>query len=129
MKKFFKGLLTVAALAGISYAGYKAYSRINEVMKISKTLPDYLFDLLGEKPRIDINQKLGSLSIAVGLSSEAYESLEIDLEDYITNYIADYYPNIANLKLTITKYIKASKVPSDDSADCVCDCNETESEE
>ena len=127
MKKFFKGLITVGALAGLSYLGFKGYKRFDEMMKLSKTLPDFLFDLLGEKPKINLSQKLNSLSIAVGLSAEGYENLKIDLEEQIDNYIADYYPNTAKLRLTITKYIKAAEIEEDEEDDgcgCGCGCEE-----
>ena len=124
MKKFFKGLITVGALAGLSYLGFKGYKRIDEIMKLSKTLPDFLFDLLGEKPKINISQKLNSLSIAVGLSTEGYENLKIDLEEQIDNYIADYYPSIGKLRLTITKYIKSAdeEEENEEEEECGCGC-------
>ena len=122
MKKFLKGLITVGALAGLSYLGFKGYKRVDEMMKLSKTLPDFLFDLLGEKPKINISQKLNSLSIAVGLSTEGYENLKVDLEEQIDNYIADYYPNTAKLRLTITKYIKSADAEDEENEDDACDC-------
>ena len=122
MNKFFKSLFTIGALAGLSYAGYKTYKRVNDVMKLSKTLPDYLYELLNEKPKIDINQKLNSLSITIGLSVETYENLQIDLEKQIDSFIAEYYPNIAKLRITITKYIKVSYTDKDEIEDDACDC-------
>ena len=107
MKKFFKGLLTVGAIAGIGYLGFKGYQRVSEVMKLSKTLPDYLQDLLGEKPKISINMRLNSLSVAVGLSAKTYENLNFDLAEQIQCYISDYYPCLGKLKVVVTKYIKA----------------------
>ena len=114
MKKIFKSVITVGVLAGLSYIGFKGYKRINDVIKMSKTLPDYLRDILGERPKIDINQKLNSLSIAVGLSAEGYENLVVDLEEQIDNYILDYYPSLVKLRLTITKYIKAQETEEDE---------------
>jgi len=115
MKKFLKGLFTVGAIAGVGYLGFKGYQRVSEVVKMSKTLPDYLQDLLNEKPKISINMRLNSLAIAVGMSAEAYETLNFDLSDQIQSYISDYYPCIAKLKIVVTKYIKAV---DDAEADC-----------
>jgi len=117
MKSFWKSLLTVGALAGVGYLGFKGYQRINEVMKISKSLPDYLFDLIGEKPKIDLNMKLKSISLAIGLSSEVYENLKINLDEQIKCYINDYYPNLAKLQVNITKYIKANQLDEDEDED------------
>jgi hypothetical protein len=52
--------------------------------------------------------RLNSLAIAVGMSAEAYESLNFDLSDQIQSYISDYYPCLAKLKIMVTKYIKAA---------------------
>ena len=130
MKKFFKSVIAVGAVAGLSYLGFKGYKRLNDVTKMSKTLPDHLNELLGETPKVDINQKLNSLSIAVGLTANTYENLVIDLEEQIDSYVTDYYPNLSKLKLTITKYIKADEEEeSSDETECECGCEQKENEE
>jgi len=117
MKRFWKNLLTIGAIAGVGYLGFKGYQRVSEVMKMSKTLPDYLQDLLNEKPKISINLRLNSLSVAVGLTSDTYESLNFDLDDQIHRYIVDYYPSLAKLRVTTTKYIMA-ETSYDDEEEC-----------
>ena len=132
MKTFFKGIITVGALAGLGYLGFKGYKRLNGMMKLSKTLPEFLFDLLDEKPKINISQKLNTLSITVGLSAEGYENLKIDLEEQIGNYVADYYPDLAKLRLIITKYIKTTESETEDNEEdedtcgCGCGCDNEE---
>ena len=113
MKRFWKNLFTFAALAGIGYVGYKAYQRISNTSRLSKTLPEYLEDILDEKPKINVNIGIMSMSIAVGLSAETFENLNFDLDEQIISYITDYYPALAKLKITITKYIKTSAIQFD----------------
>ena len=108
MKRFWKSLFTIGAIAGIGYLGFKGYQRVSDVMKMTRTLPDYLQDILNEKPKISINMRLNSLSVAVGLTAETYESLNFDLDDQINRYIFDYYPSLAKLRIITTKYIKAN---------------------
>ena len=107
MKRFWKNFFTIGALAGGAYIGFKGYQRLSSVNKMSRTLPDYLEDLIDEKPKIKVNLGFNSLSIAVGLSSFALENIDFDLEDHITRYVIDYYPCLANLKITISQYIRA----------------------
>jgi hypothetical protein len=108
MKKFFKNLFTLAAVAGVAYVGYKGYQRITNATRLSKTLPDYLEDLLDERPKVNVNIGLMSISIAVGLSADCYESLNFDLDEQIISYVTDYYPALGKLKINVTKYIQSS---------------------
>ena len=108
MNKFWKNLFTLATVAGGAYLGFKGYQRYSNVTKLSKTLPDYLEDLVDEKPKIHINCGFSSLSIAVGLSAFAIENIDFDLEDQIRRYVLDYYPALGKLKISVSQYIKSS---------------------
>ncbi|MCK9329296.1 MAG: hypothetical protein PHY08_05950 [Candidatus Cloacimonetes bacterium] len=108
MKNFFKKIFTIGAIAGVGYLGFKGYTRISEVIKLSKTLPDYLADLLDEKPNVDINMRLNSMSIAVGVTADTYENINFDLDSQINRYIVDYYPGLSKLNISTHKYIKSS---------------------
>jgi len=108
MKDLWKKILLVGAIAGVGYLGYKGYRIVNDMVKLNKTLPDFLKDFLDERPKVSVNMRFNSLSIAVGLSAEAYENINFDLDDQIQNYIIDYYPTLAKLKITTQKYIKSA---------------------
>ena len=110
MSKFWKGLLTIGAIAGVGYLGLKAYQRISFTSKLSSTLPEYLEDILDEKPKINVNCGIKSLTIAVGMSSDTFENLNFDLDEQIISYISDYYPCLSKLKINITKYIRTSNI-------------------
>ena len=120
--KFWKNLFAIGAVAGVGYLGFKGYQRVSDIIKMSKSLPSYLQDLLDETPKIDINMRLNSLSVAVGLTAETYENLNFDLSEQIISYIDDYYPTLAKLKVSVTKYIKAIGNEEDNgTCDCGCD--------
>ncbi len=108
MSSIWKKVFTFGAIAGFGYLGFKGYQRMSEIIKLSKTLPDYLTDLLDEKPNVDINMRLNSLSLAIGLSPETFENLNFDLDSQINRYIADYYPSLSKLNISTHKYIKSS---------------------
>ena len=130
MKGFWKNLITVGAIAGAGYLGFKGYQRISDIIKLSKTLPEYLHDLLDEKPKIDINMRLNSMSVAVGLTSETYENIDFDLDKQIQRYIMDYYPSLGKLKISTHKYIRTSDSYQDEN-DCCSDsdcCSDNEDE-
>lgn len=124
MKNFWKNMFTIGAIAGVGYLGFKGYQRMSDIIKLSKTLPDYLKDLLDEKPSVDINMRLNSLSLAVGLTPDTFENINFDLESQISRYIIDYYPSLAKLKISIHKYIKSSVVKSNE--DCCTEENQDE---
>ncbi|HPY95897.1 MAG TPA: hypothetical protein PL063_01645 [Candidatus Cloacimonadota bacterium] len=113
MKKFWKSLFTIAAISGASYVGYKGYKRISSVTKLSKSLPDYLENVIGEKPKVSISMTLNQISISLGISQEAYDK-ELELESLIREYIEDFYPSLAKVKSIINTYIRDNDDIEDD---------------
>jgi|GEM_PF-2443518 len=126
MRGFWKKLFTIGAIAGVGYIGLKGYQRISSVSKMAKTLPDYLGDLLDEKPRVDVNLGLNSLSIAVGLSATVLERIDFDLDEQIKRYIIDFYPFLSKHKISISKYIRTSDEDDFDVDDDYSDIKDAE---
>jgi hypothetical protein len=79
--------------------------RVNSIVKLSKSLPDYLENIIEESPKVSITMKLNSMKISIGLSQEAYDK-NYDLETHIKEYIEDFYPALAKLQAEINTYIK-----------------------
>ncbi len=105
MKGFWKKMLTITALAGVSYVGFQGYKRVNSIVKLSKSLPDYLENIIEESPKVSITMKLNSIRISIGLSQEAYDK-NYDLDTHIKEYIEDFYPALAKLQAEVSTYIK-----------------------
>ena len=108
MKGLWKNLMVIGALAGVGYLGYKAYRVVSNMVKLNKTLPDYLKDILDERPKVDVHLRFNSLSIAIGLTADTFETIDFDLDEQVESYIVDYYPGLAKFKINVQKYIRSS---------------------
>ena len=91
MKCSFTKLLKIAFIGAISYAGFKIYEKIRAAIELDKTLPQYLENVIGEKPEINITYTLNEYTINVYFSKEILEK-NIDLETTVRDYISDFYP-------------------------------------
>jgi len=103
MKKFFKNTLIVAGVALAAHFGVKAYKRINGVVKLSKSLGDFLNNVYGTKPKVSINSginTINSTSIKVQFPQEILDKYT-DIETTISEYIDDFYPELAKTKINI----------------------------
>ncbi|MDD4146939.1 MAG: hypothetical protein PHO85_00255 [Candidatus Cloacimonetes bacterium] len=74
MKKFFKTLLFIGGTAAAAHLGMKAYRRVSGTVKLSKSLPEFLSNVYGEQPKVDINQTMSYLSIKVRFSQEILDN-------------------------------------------------------
>ncbi len=126
MSKFFKKAFNFAVLAGLGYLGIKIYKMIHGVMKLSKNLPEFLTNVYGEKPAINMNQQFRSLQIKVGFSTEILEN-NSDIEAIILEYIEDFYPELCkNIKIDIyDKTAKTDECNCGEDSECECgdDCD------
>ena len=103
MKKFFKNTLIVAGVALAAHFGVKAYKRINGVVKLSKSLGDFLNNVYGTKPKVSINSginTINSTSIKVQFPQEILDKYT-DIETTISEYIDDFYPELAKTRINI----------------------------
>jgi hypothetical protein len=108
MKKFFKGLLVIGGVALAAQFGLKAYKRINGTVKLSKSLPEFLNNVYGELPEVNINQALNSLSIKIGFTQEILDK-HSDIENTVQEYIDDFYPDLAKVSVEINIHLKGEE--------------------
>lgn len=103
MKKL-KVLLILFFIGLIGFFSYKHLKRIFEFLKLVKTLPEYLRDIIGVKPKIDfsLNYPL-QMSLKIGLAKSIKER-ETNLHEVIESYINDFYPDLTGIKLDIKIY-------------------------
>ncbi|HCX72345.1 MAG TPA: hypothetical protein DHM37_01370 [Candidatus Cloacimonas sp.] len=102
MKKFCKKIFKFAIFGTIAYSGFKIFERIKSAIEISKTLPQYLENVVGEKPKVNTNVTWKQAHISVGFPKQVIEKNK-DLESTIRDYIEDFYPalpeNCVDIKL------------------------------
>ena len=108
MKNFFKTVLLIGGTALAASFGYKAYKRINGIVKLSKSLPEFLNNVYGEKPKLGINRTFNTMAIKAGFSQEIIDK-HTDIETTIREYIDDFYPELAKCSVDISVYVKGEE--------------------
>lgn len=101
MKKIFKSLLLIGGTALAAHFGYKAYKRVNGSVKLSKSLPEFLNNVYGEMPKVNITSGLGNMVIKVHFSQEILDK-HTDIETTTREYIDDFYPELAKCTVDVT---------------------------
>ncbi len=105
MNRFFKKVLVLGGVALAAHFGLKAYKRVNGLAKLDKSLPEFLNNVYGAKPKININQTLNMLTIKLGFPQEILDK-HTDIETTVREYIDDFYPEMAkgaiNIDITAT---------------------------
>ncbi len=103
MKKFFGKLIRFIIISVIAYFFYKFYKRAKAVKNMSKSLPLFLKNTLGEKPELSINMNFNKVEIKLGLPAEILEGDE-DIEQLVEEYINDFYPAFSGMHILIGTY-------------------------
>ena len=101
MKKIFKKLLVLGGTLAAAHFGFKAYKKISGTAKLAKSLPDFLNNVYGEMPEINVNNTLNSVRIRAFFSQEILDK-HTDIDNTIREYIDDFYPEIAKSSVDIT---------------------------
>jgi hypothetical protein len=101
MKKFFKKVLILGGTIAAAHFGFKAYKKISGTAKLSKTLPEFLNNVYGEMPQVNVNHTLNSTRIKVFFSQNILDKFA-DIETTIREYIDDFYPEIAKTSVDIS---------------------------
>ncbi|HNS84575.1 MAG TPA: hypothetical protein PKI18_04290 [Candidatus Cloacimonas sp.] len=101
MKKFFKKVLILGGTVAAAHFGFKAYKKISGTAKLSKTLPEFLNNVYGEMPQVNVNHTLNSTRIKVFFSQKILDKFA-DIETTIREYIDDFYPEIAKTSVDIS---------------------------
>ena len=101
MKKFFKKILILGGTLAAAHFGFKAYKKISGTAKLSKSLPEFLNNVYGEMPQVNVNHTLNSTRIKLFFSQEILDK-HTDIETTIREYIDDFYPEIAKTSVDIS---------------------------
>ncbi|MDD3562500.1 MAG: hypothetical protein PHR32_02350 [Candidatus Cloacimonetes bacterium] len=116
MNKFFKTVLLLGGTAVAAHFGLKAYRRVNGIVKLAKSLPEFLSNVYGENPQINVNQGLGHITIKVGFSQEILDKHD-DIENTIREYIDDFYPEVARCSVDIDIHVSGEEGEDEDDLD------------
>ncbi len=100
MKKFLKNVVVLGVLAAGGYCVYKFVMRLKQTIKLDKSLPLFLKNTIGEQPAIQINLQFRSLTIILKFSAETL-ARETDIEQFVREYIEDFYPVLSQMSLTV----------------------------
>lgn len=116
MNKFFKTVLLLGGTAVAAHFGLKAYRRVNGIVKLAKSLPEFLSNVYGENPQINVNQGMGHITIKVGFSQEILDKHD-DIENTIREYIDDFYPEVARCSVDIDIHVSGEEGEDEDDLD------------
>jgi hypothetical protein len=105
VKKIFKTILVLGGTALAAHFGMKAYKRINSIVKLAKSLPEFLNNVYGEKPELNINRTFNTLNIKVEFSQEVLDK-HTDIETTIREYIDDFYPDLGKCSIEVDIEVK-----------------------
>lgn len=108
MKKIFKALLLTGGTALAAHFGLKTYKKINSAVKLSKSLPEFLNNVYGEKPQMNMNKTINSLTLKIGFSQEILDK-HTDIETTVREYIDDFYPELAKNAIDISVELKSEQ--------------------
>ncbi len=117
MNKFFKTVFVLGGTALAGYFGLKAYKRINGIVKLSKSLPEFLNNVYGDKPKVNITKTMNSLMIKVGFTQETLDKHN-DIETTVREYVEDFYPELGKGILSIDIEVKSEEEECEESCCC-----------
>lgn len=108
MKKFFKAILVIGGTALAAHFGLKAYRKINGTVKLSKSLPEFLNNVYGEMPKVNIAQNLNSTNIKVYFTQEILDK-HSDIDNTVREYVEDFYPELAKNSVEVSVQVKGEE--------------------
>ncbi len=121
MAKFIKKVFWLGVISGVGFLAFKQYKRITAISKLSKSLPEFLNNVYGEKPKVNINYVINAVTIRAGFTQEIIDENE-DIQSTITEYIEDFYPALSSLKMTVDVFTTEVTNTEDAKKDHDCDC-------
>lgn len=121
MNKIVKSLLLVGGATLAASFGLKAYKRINGIVKLSKSLPEFLNNVYGETPKVNMTKGLGTMYVKVFFTQETLDK-HTDIETTVREYIDDFYPDLGKAAVDIT----VGPIGSEEEQSCCGEGEETE---
>ncbi|MCD4796952.1 MAG: hypothetical protein K8R49_07295 [Candidatus Cloacimonetes bacterium] len=110
MAKSIKRIVSFVFVSTLVYLGYKAFLKIKGIIDLNKTLPQYLENIVGEKPGISIVVVFNKMTLTATFSKQTL-SKNKDIEKIIRDYINDFYKMFNVKKVDIQLKEKEEEEP------------------
>lgn len=123
MAKLYKKILWIGGISAVGFAGFKMYQRVSAIAKLSKSLPEFLNNVYGEKPKVNINMNLVSVTISVGFNQDIVDDNQ-DIQYTVIEYIEDFYPALSKIKLNVDVFPVNVFETSSHGSCCEDDCDD-----
>lgn len=100
IKKLFGFLFFITFFAFI----VKLLQKIKSIIGISKSLPQYLQNILGEKPELNMQMSLNKLSLSISFSKDILEKNK-NIDKTVLDYIKEFYPtcNLSRIEIELVE--------------------------
>lgn len=103
MNKLTKRILLAGGLLFLGYQAFRMARLIKSIIALDKSLPEYLESVYGETPKVScsLNAHITvNTKIVVKFDSDVLAQHD-DIEATTRQYIADFYPLLANNRLKV----------------------------
>ena len=100
MKDGLKKIFWFGVFLGLFFWIFKFVKKIIALKNISQTLPQYLENLIGEKPTIKITLSFNKAYFKIYISQKTING-NPELENTIKEYISDFYPEFPPEKISL----------------------------
>ncbi|MDP8209731.1 MAG: hypothetical protein RAO94_09300 [Candidatus Stygibacter australis] len=110
---FGKRCFNLLCLGGLAYIGYKGYYYVTGIINISRELPVYLKNVIGEKPSMEVTVVFNKLLINLSFSAEIINE-HPDIADTTMEYITRYYPIFRKDRISIEIEQKLENEPQEE---------------
>lgn len=98
-----KKIVWLGVLAGLGYSLCKLFRQLAQYASLSQSLPLYLKDMTGFKPKYDFQFRANYLKIEIGYP-ESVIAQQKELEKVIKDYISDYYDSLSKYPVELKIY-------------------------
>jgi len=97
---FGKRCFNLLCFGSLIYIGYKGYYYVTGIINISRELPVYLKNVIGERPSMNINVVFNKMMIDLSFSADTINE-HPDIAETTMEYITRYYPIFRKNRINI----------------------------
>ncbi|MBN1327549.1 MAG: hypothetical protein JW996_06335 [Candidatus Cloacimonetes bacterium] len=112
MKNIFKKLFYPIIIFIMGYVSLRIYRKISRLIRLSNSLPQYLHNLSGVKPKIDLTFGLNISIFKIAFEDEVSLTVE-ETENLCKSYIREFYPQVNAEKIIFEIFISNEENQAD----------------